>query len=300
MILLTGASGKTGRTVLRVLSESGNHVRALVFHPDQTNQVEALGAKEVIVGDMRNPDFIRTALRGVNSIYHICPNVHPEEIMIGQVMIDAAASVGINHFVYHSVLHPKIEVMPHHWNKMRVEERLFESRLPFTILQPAVYMQNILSQWKGITETGKYAIPYSVESRVSMVDLEDIALVVSHILGDTFEERNSLHCGATYELVGTQAMSPNEIAAILSQELDHPIIAESISIEAWERQTRASGLDDYRIKTLIKMFEYYDKFGLVGNTNVLRLLLNRSGTDFSAFVKKETEQRMNSMPSNRR
>ena len=35
--------------------------------------------------------------------------------------------------------------MPHHWLKMRVEEKLFASGLPFTILQPAAYMQNVLA-----------------------------------------------------------------------------------------------------------------------------------------------------------
>jgi hypothetical protein len=33
--------------------------------------------------------------------------------------------------VYHSVLHPQTEQMPHHWHKLRVEEMLLESRLPW-------------------------------------------------------------------------------------------------------------------------------------------------------------------------
>jgi NAD(P)H dehydrogenase (quinone) len=298
MILITGASGKTGRALLQVLSEHGIHIRALVFHPDQKSRVEALGAREVMVGDMRNPEFIRTAMHGVDSVYHICPNVHPEEITIGQVVIESAVGAGVKHFVYHSVLHPQIEAMPHHWKKMQVEKQLFESRLPFTILQPAVYMQNILSQWKGITETGRYVVPYSVESRISMVDLEDIALVAREIIREPFEERKSPHYGATYELAGTQAMSPVEIATGLSRQLDRPVIAESISIETWERQIRTSGLSDDRSKTLIKMFTYYDKFGLVGNTNVLGFLLKRPPTSFDAFIKRVAEQRTNSVLSN--
>ena len=175
MILITGAAGKTGKAILRRLSEKGKRVKALVFRPEQIQEVEALGASEVVVGDICEASFVCKAIQGVDSVYHICPNVHLDETMIGQIMIDASTTAGIGHFIYHSVLHPQIEAMPHHWKKMRVEERLFESGLPFTILQPAVYMQNILSNWKNIVEKGKYTVPYAVESRISMVDLEDVS-----------------------------------------------------------------------------------------------------------------------------
>ncbi len=185
---------------------------------EQIQEVEKLGAMDVLAGDMRDPDFLKTAMHGVNSVYHICPNVHPDEIAIGQKIIDAAAENGISHFVYHSVLHPQIEAMPHHWKKMRVEEKLFESGLPYTILQPAVYMQNILMNWKSILNVGKYTIPYAVDSRISMVDLEDVALAAAIALTEKHPNKDRpLHDGATYELAGTPPMTQTEVAAILSQ-----------------------------------------------------------------------------------
>ena len=60
-------------------------------------------------------------------------------------LAEAARRAGIRHLVYHSVLHPQVEAMPHHWQKMRVEEQLFAAGLPYTILQPAAYMQNVLA-----------------------------------------------------------------------------------------------------------------------------------------------------------
>ncbi len=70
-------------------------------------------------------------------------------------------------FVYHSVLHPQIEAMPHHWAKMRVEEMLFAAGFDLTILQPTAYMQNILGAWRGIVEDGVFRVPYPVETRLS-------------------------------------------------------------------------------------------------------------------------------------
>jgi NAD(P)H dehydrogenase (quinone) len=293
MILITGASGKTGKAVLRALAGKGRWIKALVFRRQQIQEVVGLGAKNVLVGDMRDSDILKKAMQGVNTVYHICPNVHPDEITIGQNIINVAVAAGITHFVYHSVLHPQIEAMPHHWKKMRVEERLFESGLPFTILQPAAYMQNILANLKNIIETGKYSIPYAVECRISMVDLEDVALAVASVLMEDFSKENHpLHDGATYELVGTQAMTQIEVAAILSQQLGRPVIAESLPIGAWEQKARTSGMGEYQVNTLVKMFDYYEKYGLSGDSHVLSWLLNRTPTSFDACVKHVVEDNL--------
>ncbi len=293
MILVTGAAGKTGKAILRQLATQAGQIRASVFRSAQIADVEALGATEVIVGDIRDAVFIRRAVQGVQSVYHICPNVHPDEIRIGKEIIDAAATTGIHHFVYHSVLHPQIEDMPHHWKKMRVEEYLLASGLPFTILQPAAYMQNILVNWEQISKTGKYIIPYAVESRISMVDLEDVAQAAATVLMSVHPERNQpLHSGATYELVGTQPMSQTEVAAILSRHLGRPVITESISIDAWKHKVGSSGLGEYQVNALIKMFTYYERHGLFGNLQVLSCLLNRPANSFDLFIKRVVEDRL--------
>jgi NAD(P)H dehydrogenase (quinone) len=293
MILITGAAGKTGKAILRTLAAKRQLVRALVFRAEQIQEVERSGANDVLVGDMRDTDIPKKAVQGVKSVYHICPNVHPDEVMIGQKIIEAAVAAGIKHFVYHSVLHPQIEAMPHHWQKMRVEERLFQSGLSYTILQPAVYMQNILVNLKNIFETGIYTIPYSAESRITMVDLEDIALAAAIVLVEGYSgEDRSLHDSATYELAGTQAMTQTEVAAILSQQLGRPVIAESLPMDAWEQKARSSGMGDYQVKTLVSMFDYYEKYGLSGNSHVLSWLLNRPATSFNAFVKRTVAESM--------
>ncbi len=80
--------------------------------------------------------------------------------MIGKLVIDEARKAGVKHFVYHSVLHPQTEKMNHHWQKMHVEEMIFESGLPFTILQPAPYMQNLLVRLEKYC--GKWCFAYSL------------------------------------------------------------------------------------------------------------------------------------------
>ncbi|MBI5934420.1 MAG: NmrA/HSCARG family protein [Chloroflexi bacterium] len=280
MILITGAAGKTGRAIIQALTKRGETVRALVHRSDQTASIKALGVDDVIVGNLLDQSVIRQAVQDVRAVYHIAPNVSPDEVSIGRTIIAAAQTTGVGHFVFHSVLHPQIEAMPHHWRKMRVEELLFASGLPFTILQPTAYMQNILAHWDQIIEKGRYPIPYSTETRLSLVDLEDVADAAAIVLTEP------RHIGATIELVGTPPMSQREIADSLADPLGHPVEAEVVSLEEWERVARASGLGDYQVLTLLKMFCYYESHGFAGNPNALSCLLGRQPTSFAEFVER--------------
>lgn len=278
MILVTGAAGKTGRAVLQALSGRGEILRALVHRHDQVSLVEALGAGEVVVGDMLSRSTFDEAVREVRAVYHIPPNVHPDEIVIGKNVIAAARAAGVEQFVFHSVLQPQLEAMPHHWKKLRVEEALIQSGLSFTILQPAAYMQNILSQWENIYHKGSYAVPYPGETRLSMVHLDDVAQAAAVVLSEPG------HTGATYELVGVHAISQDEVAALLSQKLKRHVRVTVTSLDDWERRARESGLGDYQVATLIKMFRYYAHYDFEGNPRVLSWLIGRSSTSFEAFV----------------
>lgn len=281
MILVTGAAGKTGQAVIRALVERKAAVRAFVYRAEQAALVKELGAQEVVVGPMQVESVYRQAAAGVTAVYHICPNMNPAEVELGRIALQAARAAGVSHFVYHSVLHPQTEKMPHHWHKLRVEELLFESGLDFTILQPAAYMQNILAGWQMIVSQGLYRVPYPVGTRLGLVDLEDVAAVAATILTGP-----EAHAGASYELAGPETLSQSEVAAVLSQSLGRPVRAEEIPLDEWAAGARAAGLDDYQVETLVKMFRYYRQFGLWGNSQVLGWLLQRPPTSLRAFIER--------------
>lgn len=278
MFLVTGAAGKTGRAVIQALKRCGAPVRAFVGPSVSLADASSLGADETHVGDLRDAGSVRVAADGVTGIYHIAPNVHPDEEAIGRNVIGAAKDASLARIVFHSVLHPATEKMTHHWAKLRVEEALFEAGLPYTILQPAPYMQNLLASWDAVTREGVYRTPYPTATRLSLVDLEDVAAVAARVLTETG------HVGATYELCGTPGLSQTEVAAILSERLITKVRAASIRPTEWERQARQHGLSDHSISTLLAMFDYYKRYGLAGNPNVLRWLLGREPTSLAAFV----------------
>jgi uncharacterized protein YbjT (DUF2867 family) len=298
MILITGASGKTGKAILKALSKVES-VSAFVHREEQVSVLQSLGAGKVIVGDLHDESTIRSAMQGARSVYHICPNMNPDEAVIGRLVIGAAREAGMKHFVYHSVLHPQTEKMNHHWQKLRVEEMIFESGLSFTILQPAPYMQNLLAGWKSIAEEGVLRVPYSVHSKFSFIDLEDLAEAAAIVLTEPG------HANAIYELAGTSPTSHAEAAEIFGRVLKMDVCAEKEEIGDWRLRTSAAGPDtsekntrstrpsaqrrgssEYTMENLVRMFEYYDQWGLAGNPNVLRWLLKREPTSLETFVEK--------------
>jgi len=282
-ILITGAAGKTGRALIRALKtrHPAVAVRGFVYREEHREALASEGVSDVVIGDVHDLSSYRLAARGMDAIYHICPNLHPHEAAVGSVAIQAAQQEGVARFVYHSVLHPHTEQMPHHWQKMRVEEQLFQSGLAMTILQPAAYMQNILAGWETIIKAGVYRIPYAASTRLGMVDLLDVAEVAARVLTE------DTHAGAIYELAGSEALTQQETAQILAEAINRPVRVEQEPLPEWEARARAGGLGEYPIDTLRRMFAYYEKFGFWGNSTVLSTLLGRPPTRFLTFAQRE-------------
>jgi len=280
MLLVTGAAGKTGLAILAALKRQSIPVRALVRIQEQLPAVQAAGAEEIVLGDMSTPSVWHRAMRQVEIVYHICPNMHAQEFEIGKAAADAAVTAGVQHFVYHSVLHPQTEKMAHHWAKMRVEEYLFEQPLKISILQPTAYMQNLLSNLAKVKELGTYQVPYPVSSRLSLVDLMDVADAAVRILSD-----NALS-GGTYELCGTEPLTQSAVADSLSLAIGRDVTAVEISQDSWQKAIGPANLTDYAATNLLRMFSYYASYGLTGSPFVLRQILGRRPTSLDAFLKR--------------
>jgi uncharacterized protein YbjT (DUF2867 family) len=281
MILVTGAAGKSGKAVVRALAAKGARVRAFIRNPDHAGSLSALGAAEVNFGSFEDARALAQAAAGAQAVYHICPNVSRDEVAYARAVAVAARTHGVKRFVYHSVLHPQIEAMPHHWQKMRVEEMLFAMGFNLTVLQPAAYMQNILGVWDGIVRDGAFRFPYPPATRLSLVDLDDVAEAAAIVL------TQDGHGGATYELAGTAALSQLEVVSLLAATLGRDVHAEDVPLAAWEARARAAGMGEYELATLSAMFRYYAEHGLIGNPNTLHWLLGRAPTTLDVFLKRQ-------------
>ena len=263
-------------------------VRAAVYRDGSRELLEQLGADEVVVGDLTLPADATAAFAGVDAAYCIAPNMHPAEVELGRNFVAAAQTQGCSHLVYHSVLHPQTEDMPHHWRKLRVEELLFTSGLTTTILQPAAYLQNLLASWPRLVDAGVLTVPYAADTRIALVDLLDVAEVAARVLTEPGHEH------ATYELSGPESPAQLEVAEVLGRVLGRPVRVETVPRSVWRQQALGRGLSDDAADTLLRMFEYYERFEFRGNSNVLRWLLGRPPTGLESFARRTLDKHQGS------
>jgi uncharacterized protein YbjT (DUF2867 family) len=123
-----------------------------------------------------------------------------------------------------------------------------------------------------------FRVPYPVGTRVSLVDLDDVAEAAALVLTTTG------HGGAIYELVGTPPLSQTEVAAALGTALGRDVRAEAETVQAWDARARAAGMGEQERTTLAAMFRYYAEHGLIGNPNTLHRLLGRPPNGLARFL----------------
>lgn len=220
MITVTGATGMTGRHIIAGLLEAGLPVRALAHSPASAGRLPG-GVNEVVTGDMLVPADAERAIAGADAVVHIGPAMHPREIAMGETVIDAAAAAGVDHFVLMSVTHPQLEPLLNHQSKLAAERRLLMSRLPFTILQPMHYMQDV--DVPGSVAAGIYRQPYSLDTELSFVDLVDVGHSAALVLADP-----GRHRFATYELCGADTLTGRQVADILAEVAGRPVEPQEV------------------------------------------------------------------------
>lgn len=280
MILVTGSAGVTCRAVIAALAARGAAARAFVSREGSRDRVLAAGAREAVVGDLRRAQDVRRAMHGVRAVYHVCPNMSDEEIGIGANAIAAARGARVGRFVYHSVVAPQIEAMPHHWDKLRVEALLIGSGLDYTILQPAVYMQNLAFQWRDVSERGEYPQPYSPGARLTLVDVHDLAAAAARVLTEPGWEHG------TFELASADTLDRHAMCATIAGVIGRPVRATTVALADWRRAT-APRLGQAATDRLEAMFRYYDRHGLAaGSPRALSSMLGRPPTGFADFVER--------------
>ncbi len=277
-VLVTAANGRTGRAVIAALRRRGAEPRAFLRDAAQWPALAALGAADHVLGDLLDPASFAPALAGCEALIYIGPPMHPEERGIASGWLEAARRAGIGAFVYYSVMHPLRREVRHHRLKLEVEELVVESGLPYTILQPMRYMQHLEPLWKGVTEQGVHAMPFNTRVKFNVVDLEDLAAATALAVTD------SGHRYATYELAGPEALSQEDMAAVISEVIGREVRAAEVPLEVLAERARAAGASPDRIEQMQIMNRHYDRYGFLGNPNVLRMLLGRSPTSFRDYV----------------
>ena len=145
MILLTGATGLVGSTLLRRLTARREPVRVLVRDPrrlgDQRVRVQ------IALGDLTDPYSFRHAMRGVRTVIHLAASVRDQprgsiEELNGVAtwrMVHAAERAGVERFVFFSALSATTFSRGRFFRaKALAEAAVADSAVPHTIFAPSI------------------------------------------------------------------------------------------------------------------------------------------------------------------
>ena len=164
----------------------------------------------------------------------------------GKMMVDIAKEKKIEHLVYSSVVNAdKNTGIPHFESKYKVEQHIKNCGIPYTIIGPTFFMDNMLSYSRAGLQRGQLALPLSPSLILQQSALENIAEFFALVL----ERRNSFLGKridiASDELTGEQA------AKVLSDESRRKISYVQVPLE----QIRQASED------LALMFQWFERIG---------------------------------------
>jgi uncharacterized protein YbjT (DUF2867 family) len=208
--LVAGATGNTGSGVATALLERGRRVRALVRDAARAADLVELGA-EVASVDLDRPETLSPdLLDGVSAVYFVTWN-GPTALAQSRNLLEAIVRSGRRPHVVrlsgYGTLESRIIS-----ELARCEEDLKASGLPWTIIKPTFFMQNLMMAAASVQEQGAVYFDWGA-GKAGMVDMRDVVdCAVAALTGDAGDVE-----GETFVLTGPASIGFADVAAILSE-----------------------------------------------------------------------------------
>jgi uncharacterized protein YbjT (DUF2867 family) len=139
-------------------------------------------------------------------------------------------------------------------------------------------MQNFHTFWlHGITYANAVQLPTGT-ARGSFIDARDIAAVAASLL-----QRSDLD-GQAFDLTGDEALTHDEVATLLSQELGRTIRYDDIAPEAMRGGLVAAGLPAAYAESLLVILHYFKLGYAARTTDAVARITGTAPRRFEAYV----------------
>lgn len=248
IILVTGATGKTGSAVVSELVKLGWPVRAVVRTLDARSERLKKDGVEVVAADLFDPEQLFRAMQGTSRAYY-CPPFNSYMIQSAAAFVVSAqkarleAIVGLSQWLA-SPSHPSL-LTRQHW----LVDHLF-SMIPgvtHTIVNPGYFADNYLRLINFAAHFG--ILPNLIgNSRNAPPSNEDIARVAVSALIDPVK-----HAGKTYRPTGPVLLSVRDMTKILSRVLKRKVVPIDMPMSMFLKAARVEGVSAFELSG----FRYY-------------------------------------------
>lgn len=231
-VLITGATGNVGSEVLRLLQLSqAQPIVAAVRAGDDARKPLPKGTASVVF-DFESPDTWKPALQGVKRLFLVRPPAISNVKKHIVPFLTEAKAQGVEHIVFLSLLGAESNSLVPHY---AVEQHLFTLGVPYTLLRPSFFMQNLDTTHRlDIKERSEIYVPAG-KGKTGFIDARDIAAVGALALS------SDAHFNKAYPLTGGAALTYTEVAEIFSRELGRKITYPNPSMWSFYWRMKSQG-----------------------------------------------------------
>lgn len=274
-ILVLGSTGNIGWPVVQQLAALDDvTVVAGIYHAE-SDQMKRLGV-ETRHFDFLDSETFEPALTGVNKVFFVRPPelAKPEEDM--NPFLTAVQRHGIAQVVFVSLIGvEKNPMVPHR----KIERMITDMGLPHTFIRPSFFMQNLTStHLQDIQQNHDLFVPAG-HSKTSFIDARDIAAVAVAVM------RDSKYLGQALEITGPAAITYQQAAEIMTQELGVTITYSKPSLLKFRRTMIQRGIKKEFVNVMVMLYVITQLGNAKTVNHTIETVLNRPATSFAEFVR---------------
>jgi len=277
-ILITGATGNVGMEVLKSLANLNHNyqvysgVRNIQADEKKLEQFNT----QLIEFDFTNADTFQLALTGIDVLFLLRPPQISEVQKYFKPLVESAVKNGVKHIVFLSVQGVEnSSIIPHH----KIEKLIVESKIDYTFLRPAYFMQNFTTTLHNDLKTKNSIYLPAGNARFTLVDVTDIGEVAAKILTETVNYRNQC-----FELTCNEKLTFTEMAVQLSKGLGKTIQYKSPNLVSFFITKKKEKMPAMLILVMI-MLHYFPRFQKEPDTtDCIANILNKEPKKFDQFI----------------
>jgi NAD(P)H dehydrogenase (quinone) len=233
-VLVTGATGDTGRATVDELLARGHQVRALAHGQDERSKKLQDRGVEVVYGDLLDFGQLKAALNGVKRAYFVYP-IRPGILQATAYFAQAAKEAGVDGIVNMSQISAREDAKSHaatdHW----LSERVFDwSGVTVAHIRPTYFAEWLL-YLAPMIKAGRLHVPFGT-GKHAPIAAEDQGRVIAGILEDP-----APHAGKVYPLFGPVEYTYRETAQVLSRVLGKGVEYKQVDFEEFKTTLQAGG-----------------------------------------------------------
>ncbi|MFF9035563.1 SDR family oxidoreductase [Streptomyces sp. NPDC014892] len=275
--VVTGSTGRLGGRVARRLAERGIPQKLLARSPERAPRLTGAVA---VRGDYADQGAAREALAGARTLFMVSASESADRLAQHKRFVDAAAEAGVRHLVYVSFYgaapDATFTLARDHFH---TEQHIRASGLAYTFLRDNLYAEFVPDL---VGEDGVIRGPAG-SGRAAFVAQDDIADAATAVLS-----RPDDHAGMTYDLTGPEALSLDDAATVLSEQLGRAVTYRRETVEEAYASRASYGAPAWQLDAWVSTYTAIASGELDGVSDAVPRLTGRPATPLADVVRAVT------------